>query len=249
MNFMKSIFKTIALVVVLTPLFMSCEPKEESKYENGYYISVATMAESEDGKIYFQFDDAKTLYPVNLQNAPDSVMGKRSWFQHRVYKEAYSEEGYDLTSDLLNFYPTVKINDYVEVADEDQNNTYGNDPIGVDRIWVSGDYLNVAYNFYAKDTDKHAFTLVRKMYEAKPDDKAIKLEFRHDDQEDALLKGWFTVCSFDISELLPAAGAKQAFEFTYKYSTTEPSRTIKFELEGDKAEKVQEFSAGSGEKF
>ena len=224
---MKTIFKSLLLSLVTTTFFTSCTKKvEPSKYEDGYYLAVATIAQSEDGDNYLKEDDGVTSYPTNLQNLNDSVndsiIGKRSWFEYRTFKKEYAEEGYDKTIELLNFYPTVWTKKYKVANDSSELIPFGEEIVDIKYAWVSGNYLNLGYQFEASDIEKHDFDLVRTPYNDK--DGKISFKFCHIETDNGSDKGYFIISSFDVSDLLPTATNKKVtFDISYQIS---PEKTV-----------------------
>ncbi len=231
---MRNLFKTMLVVLAVSPVFMSCENKENEKFEPKYYMSVATVTENEKGDIFLTKDDGGTIFAsnINFENY-DSVVGKRAWFEHRLYKEAYKKPGFDETSQLFNFYPTVWTDTIYEIKSEAADNELRNDLITIQYGWVSGKYLNIGYEFWGTSVKNHEFKMARKMYGDHTNSDKIKLQFRHTDKEELHTKTFFTVSSFDIEEYLPAAGEETTLEISFRYSSIHPAHTFEIKLKGN----------------
>ncbi len=237
---MKTIFRTLLILVSSMLVFMSCETKNEQELKDGWYISVATINKSADGDFYLTKDDSTTIFPKNLSevyNMNDSLIGKRAWFEYRLYIEAFEEPNYDQTAKMALFRPTVWIKEPAEAENEDEFNEIGDDLVSIQKAWVSGKCLNFDYAFYGQNPDKHDFNLVKKNYAATSDGK-IKLGFTHKSSETSTNKTR-TISSFDISDFIPAeSGKKQVIQVSFKYSNNSPEATFEIELKKDSNEEV-----------
>ena len=218
----RTIFNTLFSALALTVCLVSCNPSDEEidKYEGGYYVSIATVAESADGKNYFKEDDGTTIYPTNLQSIPDSlvdsIVGKRSWFEHRILKPEFAESGYDKTAELISFYPNVWIKSCKAANSSEELIAFGEELIDVKYAWISGKYLNLGYQFFAADFEKHDFELVHKTYDTK--DGKIHFELCHSESDKDSSSTYFTFSSFDVSDFLPTDSKEVVFSISYQNS-------------------------------
>lgn len=236
---MKTIFKSLLLSLVTTTFFTSCNEKvEPSKYEGGYYLAVATVAESEDGKIYLKEDEGTTLYPTNFQDLTDSVaesiVGKRSWFEYRTFKAEYAEKEYDKTVELQSFHPTVTIKPYVTADSIAELSTFGEELVNIQYAWVTGRYLNLGFEFLGKDIDKHEFELVHKKYDNK--DGKISLQLCHSETDNAETARYFIISSFDVSDFQPTETGKEATLHISYCTDGSTEKTIEIKLKKENGE-------------
>lgn len=121
---------------------------------------------------------------VNYTRIKDnSSSGTSSTSQNIKIQSLYSI----LTMPIFNITPTTQ-------------DSIGNNPISIDNMWISGNYLNFQLRYYG-GTTTHLINLVKDAQKQDPTGVTINLELRHNNKGDAGQVPIVTIVSFDISSL------------------------------------------------
>ena len=214
MNKIRYRFVSMLLVVFTSVSFVSC--LGESEPIEPYTIAVWTAQRAQDQQLYFVSDDDSTTFVPNKTLAyPDSLLGKRCYVEFNLSTQ--QEVGYThvIVVQYIQSVPTWGIFD---IHTQNQSDSLGYEPTGLELVWVSGNYLNMMYKYYGTGTIKHNFSLARNYFqpESAPD-SVVNLEFRHNSRLDNASEYYYNVVSFDISSL--AAGKTADFYLNIKYRT------------------------------
>lgn len=172
--------KKIFILALVFPLLFSCNNNEEEVEDSN--VEMATVENpSQLTNFYLNLDDSSRLYVLN-----NDIKYYRPKNEQRVIVD------YTILSNKprgSSYDHDVKINDVYEVltkgifpitsATED---SIGNDPIAINGMWISGNYLNVDF-IYPGYSKMHFITLASDASKTYTDNK-IHLEFRHNANND-----------------------------------------------------------------
>ena len=79
--------KTFLLLLVLLPVAMIFTSCEEDRYVSPLYNGLVTIRYTESEVLYFQLDDVRTLYPVNMNAGKFWDEGQRALVNFYVVDE------------------------------------------------------------------------------------------------------------------------------------------------------------------
>lgn len=206
----KLVYRFVLFVVILVGI-TSCLTKNEPT--KPYTIAVWTAQRATDQQLYFVADDSATFVPSQTFAYPDSLLGERCYVEFNLSTQ--KKEGYNHVVDVL-YIQSVPTWQLFDIHTTNQSDSLGNDPTGIIMAWVSGNYLNMMYQYYGTGTVRHSFTMARNHLNTETvPDSIVNLEFRHNRKFDQPGRLYEHVSSFDISSL--AAGKTSDFYIDVKY--------------------------------
>lgn len=211
----------MAAIIGMTTL-SSCEKDDNwnDDLEKTGYIAVGTVKKT-DGKFYVEEDDLNTIMTRNYQCWNDTMIGKRVWIKFYNYKKNYQESGFGQTAYLFDLGRKLLTKPVFKIETKTQDDSLGNDGISIRAAWITGKYVNVEF-VYAGSRDKiHFINLAQNLYQnAAASQDTIRLEFRHNANNDTPYTYYQGVASFDITDIYPAKGGKLAISYKpYNYSS------------------------------
>lgn len=211
---MKFMPRFVSVLVALLALVMvtSCLP--EADPIEPYTVAVWTAQRAQDQQLYFVADDDSTTFvPSYTLTYPDSLLGGRCYVEFNLSTQ--KKEGYTYVVDVL-YIQSVPTWNVFDIHTSTQSDSLGNDPTNVMVAWVSGNYLNMMYQYYGTGTITHNFTLARNYLSTDTaPDSVVNLEFRHNRKLDQAGRRYDNVTSFDISSV--AVGKTSDFYINIKY--------------------------------
>ena len=214
--------------LVLTVLiFNSCKDDDGYSLDKAWY-SIATVRPLDDSRSYWlTLDSGTSLWPV-ATNIP--------WYEPKETQRAFVV--YSLLSDKFYGYDhAVKVLDLksiltkpiAENLGEENDETYGTDPVVISDIWIGDGYLNIVFEFEYGGNSVHFINLI----ETESTDTQYYFEFRHnayDDNKRSRRKG---IVAFDLSSIEKNQGEltltiqTNTFEgeenYTVKYNSSDNS--------------------------
>lgn len=204
---MRLAIATFAILFIAMPLLQSCL-EDDWDYQYPSLFGIGTLKVIEGNDYYFALDEGSKLYPGDTSALRDYTVtdGQRAF----VYFNELSEkkEGYEYNAQIKHIENILTKDIYSMPADK--ADSIGDDPINLlEPIWVTGNFLNIKYQFYhSNDKEKpHMLNLV--INEAATDEELkpdyLNLEFRHNAFKDAqtiLAPGLVSFKLDNISHLL-----------------------------------------------
>lgn len=201
----KMTFLTLMLMLLITPILQSCLDDWDDKYDTLFAIGTVKVIEGKD--YYFASDEGSTLYPSDTSYVHNYAVvdGQRAFIYFSELDEKL--QGYDYNV-RINHIENILTKDIYSMPAE-KADSIGDDRINATDCWITGEYLNIKYQFYHSNNQekKHMLNLV--INEAstgenhKPD--YVNLEFRHNAYSDSQLSLGTGLASFkldNISEML-----------------------------------------------
>lgn len=192
--------KKLILGILLLPLFISCNDNDSSSDKN--LVDIATVENTtQSSAFYFLLDN-----------------GSRMWASASELSSYRPKDGqriianYSILSNSTNssYNYQVKLNDVYEVLTKNifkikpqQQDSIGNDQIGIKSIWVGSNYLNIEF-VYPGYNKTHFINLVSDNTKTYSDNK-VHLEFRHNANGDTPVNSAWGVVSFNLQSLQTGA--------------------------------------------
>lgn len=172
---MKNFNLLFGILLFISIAMVSCDDKDSFSLGD-FRVDIATVDSLSKNSYALILDNGDRLWP----GASDVVYLPKS--NQRVFVN------YTILSGQQGEYAHyVKINDIWDVLtksviDLDENNaeTIGDDPVGLNKMWIGGDYLNINFMFNYGGIRPHWINLVNNTLSPNDnDDDIIQLEFRH----------------------------------------------------------------------
>jgi len=239
------VFRFLLIFLLVITLFTACS-KDEGYSLDKFWVNIATVENPERRSTFFMRLDNNTL----LWTAASNFMNYRPVDGQRIVAN-YTKLWDKRSTGMYDF--DVKLNDVYEVLTKGifhitpaTQDSIGNDPIHVERMWIGRHFLNVEFVFQGFDR-VHFINLVKDPSKVHTDGKT-HLEFRHNANNDAKLFNRWGMASFDISSLQnsaadsvqlvihvnkPNQSAVKTYELTYRHgrpatAVSSPSPAIRF---------------------
>lgn len=196
--------KTFLLLLMLLPvvtIFTSCEEKDVE--HSPLYNGLVTIRYTEGDLLYFQLDDVRTLYPVNMNTGKFWVDGQRALINFYVVDE--DDRGFT-DAVYVNWIKPILTKATVESKGVENDVVYGKDPVEIVRDWVTvveDGYLTLRFRTYWSGGVTHTVNLLTGVNPDNP----YEVEFRHNDYGDYDYYVGDGLVSFDLSKL-PDTGGK-----------------------------------------
>ncbi|MDR2475274.1 MAG: NigD-like protein [Bacteroidales bacterium] len=177
-------------------LFPCCSDDNEQGITE--FIIEMAVAHVNADRIYFQLDNGTTLFPETLPDQYRSRLTDRQRVLLQYYPLKTNTSGFDETVRVysLSNVPVLPI----KRLTENDSNMPGIEPMELESIWISGNYINMSCYIYA-DTVAHTISLVNNLSATYPDDGRLYLEIRHSTNGDFPAFRRKMLLSFDASSL------------------------------------------------
>lgn len=132
MNNFKKLFYALG-VISMTLSVQSCDLEEDSSYAVRIPSALVTVRPSADNSFTLQLDDKTTLVPTNMKTSPFGDKEVRALVN---YTEETQTNG-DIRNVHINWIDSIRTKQPVPSAGNDNDMTYGNDPIEIVKDWVT----------------------------------------------------------------------------------------------------------------
>lgn len=215
--------QSIGIVILLLTLF-SCNNKDE--YSLGEFrIDIATIKVEGENSYSLLLDNGKKLWPAASDIRYNAKNNQRAFVNYTLLSGEYN--GFDhliKVNDIWN----ILTKDIIQLTSENKDNI-GNDPIDINYIWVTNDFLNIDFLFNYGGVRPHAINLVKT--ELNSTDDKIELEFRHNSYNSTNTRLSEGLVSFNLKELRQADtdsvnisvkvkgwNEEKQFDLVYKYN-------------------------------
>lgn len=167
-------------------LFTSCS-EDESYYSLGDFLvsfGVVEQSNANPGdKLSVRLDNGDKA--VSLVSLPDWVefeAGQRVLVNFAPYSDTINADSSKSFYGKFNKIQNILFKDILPIA-EINNDSIGNDPVMINKTWLTGDsILNIQFSYYTQGS-KHYINLVNNA-EGNGIAKPFVLEFRHNDRDD-----------------------------------------------------------------
>lgn len=189
--------KTFLLLLVLLPVAMIFTSCEDDRDVSPLYNGLVTIRYTESEVLYFQLDDVRTLYPVNMGNSKLWADGQRALINFYVVDE--DDKGFT-DAVYVNWIERVLTKSMVESKGVENDVVYGKDPVEIVRDWVTvveDGYLTLRFRTYWSGGVTHTVNLLAGVNPANP----YEVEFRHNANGDFNYYVGDGLVAFDLSKL------------------------------------------------
>lgn len=206
-------FIALALVFLLMPALQSCLDDNDS-YPNTYF-TIGTLNIIGDKEYDFTLDDGDKMYPTDTSYIHNyALVDKQRVFIHFLPLEE-DLPGYDYNVRLLQLQ-NILTKDIITLTDENATEI-GNDRINATKLWITGNFLNIEYQFFHSDNEdkKHLLNLVineASQTATSTEEDYICLEFRHNAHNDEQRKTGWGIVSFKLDEIADQLQGKKGLK-------------------------------------
>ena len=187
---MKKLRMTLAasMLLFLTAIVLqSCLDDWDDKYDTLFAVGTVKVIEGKD--YYFSLDEGSKLYPSDTTYVHDYAVidGQRAFIYFRELEEKLP--GYEYNAQIKHIENILTKDIYSMPAEK--ADSIGDDNINATDLWITGEYLNIKYQFYHSNNEdkKHMLNLVINEASTGENDKPdyVNLEFRHNAYNDSQL--------------------------------------------------------------
>lgn len=197
----KMTFVTLMLLFLTTPMLQSCLDDWNNDYNTLFAIGTVEVIEGKD--YYFALDEGSKLYPSDTSYVHNYAVvdGQRAF----IYFSKLDEKlpGYDYNAQINHIENILTKDIYFMPAEK--ADSIGDDRINATDFWITGDYLNIKYQFYHSNNEekKHMLNLVVNEASTGENDKPdyVNLEFRHNAYNDSQQQLGTGLASFKLHNI------------------------------------------------
>lgn len=221
--------KTFLLLLVLLPVAMIFTSCEDDRDVSPLYNGLVTIRYTESEVLYFQLDDVRTLYPVNMGNSKLWADGQRALINFYVVDE--DDKGFT-DAVYVNWIERVLTKSMVESKGVENDVVYGKDPVEIVRDWVTvveDGYLTLRFRTYWSGGVTHTVNLLAGVNPANP----YEVEFRHNANGDLNYYVGDGLVAFDLSKLPDTEG--KTVKLTLKWMSFSGPKSVVFDYCTSKA--------------
>lgn len=188
--------QSIGIIIVSLLALISCNTKDEFSLGK-FRIEIATVITEGSGSYSLLLDNGKSLWPAASDVRYMPKNSQRVFVNYTLLSNEYN--GYDhlvKINDIWNILTKNIIDLTTENAD-----SIGNDPIGVNGMWIGNHFLNIDFMFNFGGIKPHAINLVHNTTTTNTDEEIIELEFRHNSYESTSKRLIEGLVSFNLKPL------------------------------------------------
>lgn len=212
----KMTFVTLMLIFLTTPMLQSCLNDWNNDYNTLFAIGTVEVIEGKD--YYFALDEGSKLYPSDTSYVHNYAVvdGQRAF----IYFSKLDEElpGYDYNAQINHIENILTKDIYFMPAEK--ADSIGDDRINATDFWITGDYLNIKYQFYHSNDEekKHMLNLVVNESSTGENDKPdyVNLEFRHNAYNDSQQQLGTGLASFKLHNIAGLLEGKKGLSIRVK---------------------------------
>lgn len=212
----KMTFVALMILFLTMPMLQSCLDDWDNDYDTLFAIGTVKVIEGRD--YYFALDEGSKLYPGDTTYVRNYALvdGQRAFVYFSELKEPVT--GYDYNAQIKHIENILTKDIYFMPAEK--NDSIGDDRINATDFWITGDYLNIKYQFYhSNDTEKkHMLNLVVNEASTGEGDKAdyVNLELRHNAFNDNQISLGTGLVSFKLDNIADLLAGKKGLNIRVK---------------------------------
>lgn len=212
----KMTFVALMILFLTMPMLQSCLDDWDNDYDTLFAIGTVKVIEGKD--YYFALDEGSKLYPGDTTYVRNYALvdGQRAFVYFSELKEPVT--GYDYNAQIKHIENILTKDIYFMPAEK--NDSIGDDRINATDFWITGDYLNIKYQFYhSNDTEKkHMLNLVVNEASTGEGDKAdyVNLELRHNAFNDNQISLGTGLVSFKLDNIADLLAGKKGLSIRVK---------------------------------
>ena len=149
---MKKLRMTLAasMLLFLTAIVLqSCLDDWDDKYDTLFAVGTVKVIEGKD--YYFSLDEGSKLYPSDTTYVHDYAVidGQRAFIYFRELEEKLP--GYEYNAQIKHIENILTKDIYSMPAEK--ADSIGDDNINATDLWITGEYLNIKYQFYHSNNE------------------------------------------------------------------------------------------------
>lgn len=212
----KMTFVTLMLLFLTTPMLQSCLDDWNNDYNTLFAIGTVEVIEGKD--YYFALDEGSKLYPSDTSYVHNYAVvdGQRAFIYFSKLDEKL--QGYEYNAQINHIENILTKDIYFMPAEK--ADSIGDDRINATDFWITGDYLNIKYQFYHSNNEekKHMLNLVVNEASTGENDKPdyVNLEFRHNAYNDSQLQLGTGMVSFKLDNIAGLMEGKKGLSIRVK---------------------------------
>lgn len=188
------------LAFLLMPLLQSCVDNDNKLSSR---FTIGTLKIIEGNEYFFNLDEGDKMYPSDTSYIHNYTLidGQRVFIHFLPLEE--DVPGYEYNVKLIQLQ-NILTKDIIPLTEETAD-SIGNDRVNISTPWISGNYLNIEYQYYHSNNEakRHMLNLV--MNETPdapaPEEGYINLEFRHNAYDDEQRTTGWGIISFKLEEI------------------------------------------------
>lgn len=194
----RKLMKIILVFAVL--IFFGCSNDDDYNEQVRVGFGIALEDVSMPLGFSIEMDDKYYVVPVSPTNA---LSGMEDSSRVLIYFDELSKvndiEGLDAYVVNVVEWDDILLKNILDITYEIED-SLGNDPIIIQKMWVTGDFLNFKLKFWG-NYKQHLVNLVKEPGELTSEDLPIVLELRHNDQDDMEQFLYSAYVSFKLSSI------------------------------------------------
>lgn len=201
----------LILAFLWMPLLQSCMDND-SKLSSRF--TIGTLKIIEGNEYFFNLDEGDKMYPSDTSYIHNYTLidGQRVFIHFLPLEE--DVPGYEYNVQLIQLQ-NILTKDIIPLTEETAD-SIGNDRVNIADPWISGDYLNIEYQYYHSNNEakRHMLNLViNETPDAPaPEDGYINLEFRHNAYDDEQRTTGWGIISFKLEEIADQLQGKKGLK-------------------------------------
>lgn len=219
---------TVALAI---PALQSCDNDDDYIYTGIYPNAMVTVKKTSAGGVFLQLDDNTTLYPVNMKKSPYTLDEVRAFASIRLTDD--DSNGYTKAA-YVQYLDSVLTKFTVPTLGDDDEATYGEDPIDIVRDWttvVEDGFITLRIRAPWGYTNKpHYINLVRGVNADNP----YEVELRHDANGDTQGPRRDAIVAFNLKDLPDTNG--ETVKLKVKWMSPAGMKTLEFDYHSRSAQ-------------
>lgn len=204
----------------------SCLDDDDNNLSLSHYYANAlvTVKQSADNTPYLQLDDSTTLRPVNMTTSPFGEKEVRALANIELADAAPQE--YDKAV-FINWIDSILTKPMApNLGEEENNRTYGNDPVEILNDWVTiaeDGYLTLRFATRWGNGQPHFVNLIS----TQNPDNSYEVEFRHNAFGDTEGKMGDALVAFKLDELPDTQG--ETVKLKLKWNSFSGEKSAEFD--------------------
>lgn len=216
---MKKLKITLAASVFLFLAAVTCQScLDDWNDKDAPLFAVGTVKVIEGKDYYFSLDEGSKLYPSDTTNIHNYAIvdGQRAFVYFRELNEKLT--GYEYNAQIEHIENILTKDIYSMPAEK--ADSIGDDNINATDLWITGEYLNIKYQFYHSNNKdkKHMLNLIVNEASTVEHDKPdyVNLEFRHNAYNDDQLTLGTGLVSFKLDQIAEQLKMKKGMNIRIK---------------------------------
>jgi hypothetical protein len=227
-NMIKTMFKYSLFLTAFSLLFISCESDKEYYSLDDIWITLGFTELYENNSFVIYIDNGDTLLPAANDSPFFPVKNNQRVLVNYTILDEVNMSTKKFWVRINNLYE-VLLKNIIELS-ESNNDSIGNDPVDINNIWISKNFLNVEFSYIGGEK-VHFINLTHRPGEIIKLSQPVELELRHNSNSDSSKYNLKGIVSFDLKQLkipdldsvniivssIDYQGKKQFFNGTYHY--------------------------------